>query len=47
VTLVDCEDLVVATYDDRTLVVPERRADRVREAVEALRERGACPDATE
>jgi len=47
VTLVDCEDLVVATYDDRTLVVPERRADRVREAVEALRERGAYPDATE
>jgi mannose-1-phosphate guanylyltransferase len=41
VTAVDCEGLVVATYDDRTFVVPRRRADRVREVVDALRERGA------
>jgi mannose-1-phosphate guanylyltransferase len=43
VTVVDCEDLVVATHDGRTLVVPERRADRVREVVAALRERGEYP----
>ncbi|WP_254821988.1 mannose-1-phosphate guanylyltransferase [Haloglomus halophilum] len=43
VTVVDAEDLVVATYDGRTLVVPERRADRVREVVDALRERGEYP----
>lgn len=41
VTAVDCEGLVVATYDGRTLVVPRRRAGRVREVVDALRERGA------
>jgi hypothetical protein len=34
---------VVATHDGRTLVVPERRADRVREVVAALRERGEYP----
>lgn len=44
VTVVDVDDLVVATYDGRTLVVPERRADRVREVVEALRERGEYPE---
>lgn len=43
VTVVDVDDLVVATYDGRTLVVPERRADRVREVVDALRERGEYP----
>lgn len=43
VAVVDCEDLVVATYDGRTLVLPERRADRVREVVEELRERGEYP----
>jgi mannose-1-phosphate guanylyltransferase len=44
VTVVDVDDLVVATYDGRTLVVPERRADRVGEVVEALRERGEYPE---
>jgi mannose-1-phosphate guanylyltransferase len=44
VAVVDCKDLVVATYDGRTLVLPERRTDRVREVVEALRERGDYPD---
>jgi mannose-1-phosphate guanylyltransferase len=43
VTVVDIDDLVVATYDGRTLVVPERRADRVREVVAALRDRGEYP----
>ncbi|WP_276261170.1 sugar phosphate nucleotidyltransferase [Haloglomus litoreum] len=43
VTVVDVDDLVVATYDGRTLVIPERRADRVREVVDALRERGEYP----
>jgi mannose-1-phosphate guanylyltransferase len=43
VTVVDADDLVVATYDGRTLVVPERRADRVREVVDVLRERGEYP----
>jgi mannose-1-phosphate guanylyltransferase len=44
VTVVDVDDLVVATYDGRTLVVPERRADRVRAVVAALRERGEYPE---
>lgn len=43
VAVVDCEDLVVATHDGRTLVLPERRADRVREVVEELREQGEYP----
>lgn len=47
VTLIDCEGLVVATDDDRTLVVPERRADRVGEVVAALRERGTYPERAE
>jgi mannose-1-phosphate guanylyltransferase len=46
VTVVDCDDLVVATDDGRTLVLPERRADRVREVVDALRERDEYPTAS-
>jgi mannose-1-phosphate guanylyltransferase len=46
VTVVDCDDLVVATDDGRTLVLPERRADRVREVVDALRERDEYPAAS-
>jgi len=44
VTAVDCDDLVVATYDGRTLVIPERRTDRAREVVDALRDRGEYPE---
>ncbi len=40
VTVVGASDLVVAAYDDRVLVVPRDRAQRVREAVERLREQG-------
>jgi mannose-1-phosphate guanylyltransferase len=38
VSLVDVEDLVVAAYDDRVLVVPKSKAQRVREVVAELRE---------
>jgi mannose-1-phosphate guanylyltransferase len=38
VSLVDVEDLVVAAYDDRVLVVPKSEAQRVREVVAELRE---------
>jgi len=40
VSLVGVENLVVAAFDDRVLVVPKRDADRVREAVAELREAG-------
>ncbi|MFB6174139.1 MAG: mannose-1-phosphate guanylyltransferase [Halobacteriales archaeon] len=40
VTAIGVEDLVVAAYDDRVLVVPAERAQEVREAVERLDERG-------
>lgn len=38
VSLVGVEDLVVAAYDDRVLVVPKSEAQRVREVVAELRE---------
>ncbi len=38
VSLVGVEDLVVAAYDDRVLVVPKDRAQEVRSVVAALRE---------
>ncbi len=38
VSLVGVDDLVVAAYDDRVLVVPKSEAQRVREVVAALRE---------
>lgn len=38
VSVVGVEDLVVATYDGRTLVVPKRDAQRVREVVALLEE---------
>ncbi len=41
VTAVGVEGLVVAAWDDRVLVVPRDDADRVREAVERLRETDA------
>ncbi|WP_458185892.1 mannose-1-phosphate guanylyltransferase [Haladaptatus sp. NG-WS-4] len=40
VSLVSVDDLVVAAYDDRVLVVPKSDAQRVREVVSALREDG-------
>jgi mannose-1-phosphate guanylyltransferase len=40
VSLVDVEDLVVAAFDDRVLVVPKDDARRVREVVDRLREEG-------
>jgi Mannose-1-phosphate guanylyltransferase len=40
VTTVGIEDLVVVAYGDRVLVAPRGEADRVREAVERLREQG-------
>ncbi len=39
VSLVGVDDLVVASYDDRVLVVPKSDAQRVREVVAKLRER--------
>ena len=41
VSLVGVDDLVVAAYDDRVLVVPKDQAQRVREVVEELRARDA------
>jgi mannose-1-phosphate guanylyltransferase len=38
VSVVGADDLVVAAYDDRVLVVPKDEAQRVREVVAALRE---------
>lgn len=38
VSVVGVDDLVVASYDDRTLVVPKSDAQRVREVVATLRE---------
>ncbi|MEF8830912.1 MAG: sugar phosphate nucleotidyltransferase, partial [Halobacteriales archaeon] len=38
VSVVGVEDLVVAAFDDRVLVVPAEQAQRVREVVERLRE---------
>ena len=40
VSVVGAEDLVVAAYDDRVLVVPKDEAQRVREVVDRLRENG-------
>ncbi|MFC4551944.1 MULTISPECIES: mannose-1-phosphate guanylyltransferase [Halorussus] len=40
VSIVGVDGLVVAAYDDRVLVVPKDDAQRVREVVAALRERG-------
>ncbi|SFR85630.1 mannose-1-phosphate guanylyltransferase [Halomicrobium zhouii] len=40
VSLVGVEDLIVASFDDRTLVVPKDDAQRVRDVVAELRERG-------
>lgn len=40
VSVVGVEDLVVAAYGDRVLVVPKQSAQRVREVVELLRDRG-------
>ncbi|WP_458207285.1 mannose-1-phosphate guanylyltransferase [Haladaptatus sp. NG-SE-30] len=40
VSLVGVDDLVVAAYDDRVLVVPKSDAQRVREVVSALRDDG-------
>jgi mannose-1-phosphate guanylyltransferase len=41
VSVVDCEGLVVAAFDDRVLVAPRDSSQRVREVVAALRDRGA------
>ncbi len=41
VSVVDCEDLVVAAFDDRVLVAPRDSSQRVREVVADLRERDA------
>ncbi len=38
VSLVGVENLVVAAYDDRVLVIPKSEAQRVREVVAELRE---------
>lgn len=46
VSVVGVEDLVVAAYGDRVLVVPKRAAQRVREVVERLREQGRYGDGT-
>jgi mannose-1-phosphate guanylyltransferase len=40
VSVVGADDLVVAAFDDRVLVVPREDAQRVREVVDQLRERG-------
>lgn len=40
VSVVGTEDLVVAAYDDRVLVVPKDDAQRVREVVDRLRDEG-------
>jgi mannose-1-phosphate guanylyltransferase len=40
VSVVGVSDLVVASYDGRTLVVPRDKAERVRKVVERLREEG-------
>ncbi|GAA0648550.1 mannose-1-phosphate guanylyltransferase [Salarchaeum japonicum] len=40
VTAIGVENLVVAAYDDRVLVVPREKSQRVRDAVRALREDG-------
>jgi mannose-1-phosphate guanylyltransferase len=40
VTAVGVEDLVIAAFDDRVLVVPKSESQRVREVVERLREDG-------
>ncbi|MCU4801824.1 sugar phosphate nucleotidyltransferase [Halobacteria archaeon HArc-gm2] len=40
VSLVGVEDLIVASFDDRTLVVPKDDAQRVRDVVAELRDRG-------
>jgi mannose-1-phosphate guanylyltransferase len=40
VSAVDVSDLVIASYGDRTLVLPKRQSQRVREVVEQLREEG-------
>ena len=45
VSVVGVDDLVVAAYDDRVLVIPREDAERVREVVTALREEGLfCSD---
>ncbi|MGM0399329.1 MAG: mannose-1-phosphate guanylyltransferase [Halobacteriota archaeon] len=41
VSVVGVDDLVVAAYDDRVLVIPKTEAQRVREVVSVLRERDA------
>jgi mannose-1-phosphate guanylyltransferase len=41
VAVVDCDDLVVAAFDDRVLVVPRDASQRVRDVVADLRERDA------
>lgn len=41
VSIVGVDDLVVAAFDDRVLVVPKAEAQRVREVVSALRDRDA------
>lgn len=38
VTAIGVDDLVIAAFDDRILVVPREQAERVREAVDRLRE---------
>ncbi|MFU1781156.1 mannose-1-phosphate guanylyltransferase [Haloarcula japonica] len=40
ISAVGVEDLVIAAFDDRTLVVPKDEAQRVREVVSELRDRG-------
>jgi mannose-1-phosphate guanylyltransferase/mannose-1-phosphate guanylyltransferase/mannose-6-phosphate isomerase len=40
VTVIGCEDLIVVATGDAVLVVPKEQSQRVREAVEALKERG-------
>jgi len=40
ISAVGVEDLVVASFDDRTLVVPKEEAQRVREVVGELRDDG-------
>lgn len=41
VSVVDCEDIVVAAFDDRVLVAPRDASQRVRDVVAELRERDA------
>lgn len=47
VSVVDVEDLVVAAYGDRVLVVPKGSAQRVREVVDRLREQGTYGSSSE